>query len=159
MKPTATLCRGFISKSAPREIIPWGWWRGTRGYLGEITPKQLKSGGYPQNRMGDYIGQWGLEKEWQEELGGKKGGRFLEVNALGQEVRLVNTKESVAGNNLVTTLDWKLQKVAQESLQGRSGAVVVLKPATGEVLAMASSPTFDPSPLTEGFQPRNGTLC
>ena len=115
------------------------------GYLGEITPKQLKSGGYPQNRMGDYIGQWGLEKEWQEELGGKKGGRFLEVNALGQEVRLVNTKESVAGNNLVTTLDWKLQKVAQESLQGRSGAVVVLKPATGEVLAMASSPTFDPS--------------
>ena len=115
------------------------------GYLGEITPKQLKSGGYPQNRMGDYIGQWGLEKEWQEELGGRKGGRFLEVNALGQEVRLVNTKESVAGNNLVTTLDWKLQKVAQESLQGRSGAVVVLKPATGEVLAMASSPTFDPS--------------
>ncbi len=115
------------------------------GYLGEITPKQLKSGGYPQNRMGDYIGQWGLEKEWQEELGGKKGGRFLEVNALGQEVRLINTKESVAGNNLVTTLDWKLQKVAQESLQGRSGAVVVLKPATGEVLAMASSPTFDPS--------------
>jgi len=115
------------------------------GYLGEITPKQLKSGLYPQNRMGDYLGQWGLEKEWQEELGGRKGGRFLEVNALGQEVRLVNTKESVAGNNLVTTLDWKLQKVAQESLQGRSGAVVVLKPATGEVLAMASSPTFDPS--------------
>jgi penicillin-binding protein 2 len=115
------------------------------GYLGEITLKQLKGGLYPQNRMGDYIGQWGLEKEWQEELGGRKGGRFLEVNALGQEVRLVNTKESVAGNNLVTTLDWKLQKVAQESLQGRSGAVVVLKPATGEVLAMASSPTFDPS--------------
>jgi len=115
------------------------------GYLGEITPKQLKSGGFPQNRMGDYIGQWGLEKEWQEELGGRKGGRFLEVNALGQEVRLINTKESVAGNNLVTTLDWKLQKVAQDSLQGRSGAVVVLKPATGEVLAMASSPTFDPS--------------
>jgi penicillin-binding protein 2 len=115
------------------------------GYLGEITQKQLKSGQYPSNRMGDTIGQWGLEKEWQGELGGKKGGRYLEVDASGQEVSLLGIKESMAGNNLVTTLDWRIQKVAQESLQGRAGAVVVLKPATGEVLAMASSPAFDPS--------------
>jgi penicillin-binding protein 2 len=117
------------------------------GYLGEITQKQLKSGQYPANRMGDTIGQWGLEKEWQAELGGKKGGRYLEVDATGQEVSLLKVKESVAGNNLVTTLDWRIQRAAQESLQGKAGAVVVLKPATGEVLAMASSPVFDPSSM------------
>jgi penicillin-binding protein 2 len=115
------------------------------GYLGEITQRQLKSGQYPSNRMGDTIGQWGLEKEWQAELGGKKGGRYLEVDASGQEVSLLGIKESVAGNNLVTTLDWRIQKAAQEALQGKAGAVVVLNPATGEVLAMSSSPAFDPS--------------
>jgi penicillin-binding protein 2 len=115
------------------------------GYLGEITPKQLKSGLYPENRLGDFIGQWGLEKQWQAELGGKKGGRFLEVDVQGQEIQELGLRESIAGNNLVTTLDWDLQKVAQEAMSKKAGAVVVLNPATGEVLAMNSSPAFDPS--------------
>jgi len=118
------------------------------GYQGEITQKQLKSGQYPENRMGDFIGQWGLEKEWQTELGGKKGGRFLEVDALGQEIQLLSVKESIAGNNLETTLDWNIQKVAQNALEGKRGAVVVLKPTSGEILAMCSSPAFDPSSFT-----------
>jgi penicillin-binding protein 2 len=118
------------------------------GYLGEITPKQLKSNQYPDNRMGDFIGQWGLEKEWEAELGGKKGGRFLEVDAIGQEVQVLGTRESISGNNLVTTLDWNIQKTAQEALKGKAGAVVVLNPMTGEVLAMHSSPDFDPSSFT-----------
>jgi penicillin-binding protein 2 len=115
------------------------------GYLGEITPKQIKSGQFPENRMGDLIGQWGLEKEWQIELGGKKGGRFLEVDAVGREIQVLGVRDSTAGNNLVTTLDWDLQRTAQEALQGRAGAVVVLNPENGEVLAMTSSPAFDPS--------------
>ena len=119
------------------------------GYLGEITAKQLKSSLYPDNRMGDYIGQWGLEKEWQAELGGKKGGRFLEVDAIGQEIQELGTRESISGNNLVTTLDWTLQKTAQDALKGKSGAVVVLNPTTGEVLAMYSSPDFNPSSFTQ----------
>ncbi len=118
------------------------------GYLGEITSKQLKSGHYPENRMGDFIGQWGLEKEWQAELGGKKGGRFMEVDAIGQEIQLLGTRESVSGNNLVTTLDWNIQKTVQEAFKGKSGAVAVMNPATGEILAMHSSPDFDPSSFT-----------
>jgi penicillin-binding protein 2 len=118
------------------------------GYLGEITQKQLKSGHFPENKMGDFIGQWGLESEWQEVLGGKKGGRFLEVDATGQEVQMLSLQEPVSGNNLETTLDWNIQKVAQESFHGKRGAVVVLKPDTGEVLAMVSSPAFDPSSFT-----------
>ncbi|MEW6185397.1 MAG: penicillin-binding protein 2 [Thermodesulfobacteriota bacterium] len=118
------------------------------GYLGEITPKQIKSGRYPENRMGDLIGQWGLEKEWQTELGGKKGGRFLEVDARGREIQVLGIRDSAAGNNLVTTLDWDLQRTAQEAIQGRPGAIVVLNPETGEVLAMTSSPAFDPSSFT-----------
>lgn len=127
------------------------------GYLGEITPKQLKGGQYPENRMGDFIGQWGLEKEWQAELGGKKGGRYLEVDVQGQEIQELSHQESLSGNNLVTTLDWNLQKVAQEALDKKSGAVVVLKPATGEVLAMSSSPAFDPSSFTRKLPAREWT--
>ena len=115
------------------------------GYLSEITPKQIKSGLFPQRRMGDFIGQWGLEYQWQSDLGGVKGGRYLEVDALGDEIRPLYYKESVAGNNLITTLDWKLQQVAQEALKGKTGAVVALKPTTGEVLALVSTPTFDPT--------------
>lgn len=118
------------------------------GYLGEITPEQLKSGKYPECRLGDYIGQWGLEKEYQKDLGGIKGGRYLEVDARGREVQVLGVQEPTAGNNLVTTLDWDLQKTAQEALQGRAGAVVALDPRSGEVLAMASSPAFDPSTFT-----------
>ncbi|MBA4392237.1 MAG: penicillin-binding protein 2 [Desulfobacca sp.] len=124
------------------------------GYLGEITPKQIKSGQYIENRMGDFIGQWGLEKEWQADLGGKKGGRFLEVDVQGQEIQELGFQESVPGNNLVTTLDWNLQKVAQEAFGQKPGAVVVLKPATGEILAMYSSPAFDPSSFTRKLSAR-----
>ena len=115
------------------------------GYLSEISSKQLKSGQYPQQRMGDMIGQWGLELLWQPDLGGIKGGRYLEVDALGQEIRPLYLKDSVAGNNLLTTLDWKLQQAAQEALKNKAGAVVALKPNTGEVLALASAPQFDPT--------------
>lgn len=124
------------------------------GYLGEITSKQLKGGQYPENRMGDFIGQWGLEKDWQHQLGGKKGGRYLEVDALGQEIQELGIKEATAGNNLVTTLDWKIQQVAQEAMKGKAGAVVVLDPSSGEVLAMNSSPGFDPSSFTRKLSSR-----
>jgi penicillin-binding protein 2 len=115
------------------------------GYLGEITQKQLKSSQFPNNKIGDLIGQWGLEKEWQDVLGGKKGGRIMEVDAAGQEIQLLNIQEPTAGINLETTLDWTVQKAAQEAFAGKKGAVVVLSPDTGEVLAMYSSPAFDPS--------------
>ena len=124
------------------------------GYLGEITSKQLKSNLYPENRMGDFIGQWGLEKEYQAELGGKKGGRFLEVDAIGQEVQVLGTRESISGNNLMTTLDWTIQKTVQEALKGKAGAVAVLNPTSGEILAMHSSPDFDPSTFTRKLSSR-----
>ena len=124
------------------------------GYLGEITLKQIKSGQFSENKMGDFIGQWGLEKQWQTDLGGKKGGRFIEVNVVGREIQELGFRDSIPGNNLVTTLDWDLQKVAQEALSKKPGAVVVLKPTTGEILAMYSSPAFDPSSFTRKLSPR-----
>jgi penicillin-binding protein 2 len=143
------LIPGIYIEVSPQRNYPFGPVAShVTGYLGEITPKQLKSNRYPENRMGDFIGQWGLEKEWQTDLGGKKGGRFLEVDAIGQEVQVLGTRESISGNNLVTTLDWHIQKTVQEALKGRAGAAVVLNPTTGEILAMHSSPDFDPSAFT-----------
>jgi penicillin-binding protein 2 len=140
------LIPGVYIQISPRRNYPLGQVAPhVIGYLGEITQKQLKSGQFPANKMGDLIGQWGLEKEWQEVLGGKKGGRIMEVDATGQEIQMLNIQEPIAGINLETTLDWTVQKAAQDSFEGKKGAVVVLKPDTGEVLGMYSSPGFDPS--------------
>ncbi|MBI5582989.1 MAG: penicillin-binding protein 2 [Deltaproteobacteria bacterium] len=140
------MLQGIYIEVSPQRDYPLGVVAPhTIGYLSEITQKQLKSGQYPQQRLGDMIGQWGLELQWQIDLGGIKGGRYLEVDALGQEIRPLYAKDSAAGNNIITTLDWKLQQAAQEGLKNRAGAVVALKPATGEILALASTPHFDPT--------------
>jgi penicillin-binding protein 2 len=140
------LIPGVYIQISPRRNYPLGLVAPhVIGYLGEITQKQLKGGQFPANKMGDLIGQWGLEKEWQEVLGGKNGGRIMEVDATGQEVQMLSIQDPIAGMNLETTLDWTVQKAAQEAFEGKKGAVVVLKPDTGEVLGMVSSPAFDPS--------------
>jgi penicillin-binding protein 2 len=140
------LIPGVYIQISPRRNYPLGQVAPhVIGYLGEITQKQLKGGQFPANKMGDLIGQWGLEKEWQEVLGGKKGGRIMEVDATGQEIQLLNIQDPIAGINLETTLDWTVQKAAQEAFHGKKGAVAVLRPDTGEVLGMYSAPGFDPS--------------
>ncbi len=117
------------------------------GYVGDITPEELQTlynQGYTANSV---IGKSGVEYQYDSVLRGKDGREFRTVDAHGRKIN-IDSKEDVApvaGSNLVLTLDRRIQHLAQDALGPRSGAVVVLKPSTGEVLAMVSYPTYDPN--------------
>lgn len=121
------------------------------GYLGEISDRQLKSGRYPDSKPGDLIGQFGVERLWQKELQGIRGGEQVEVDAAGRRLAVLSRKPPIAGENLALTLDKNLQLLAEKALSGKKGAIVALNPMNGEILAMASAPSFDPNIFIEGL--------
>ncbi|SDE95271.1 penicillin-binding protein 2 [Sporomusa acidovorans] len=136
------------------------------GYVGNISQEEYaarKDQGYHPN---DLIGKDGLEQQWETVLRGIEGGRQLEVNAVGEDVRPLGNQPAVPGHALVLTLDANLQKAAEEALhtqvaasrtlgqQAKGGAVVVLDVKTGGLLVMASAPGFDPNQFASGIGSR-----
>ncbi len=121
------------------------------GYLSEISPAELKSGSYPDCRSGDLIGKFGAEKMYENALRGKRGGRQVEVNANGLVVRVLKTVEAEPGHNVYLTIDQKLQHRTEALLDGVVGAAVAIEPATGKILTLASSPTFDQNSFVGGI--------
>jgi penicillin-binding protein 2 len=113
------------------------------GYLSEISPTELKSGSYPDCRSGDLIGKFGAEKGYENLLRGKRGGRQVEVNANGLVMRILKTVEAEPGHNVYLTIDQRLQHRAETLLEDVVGAAVAIEPDTGQILALASSPSFD----------------
>jgi penicillin-binding protein 2 len=122
------------------------------GYVGEISAEELRCKPYEECKGGDFIGKFGIEKSFETILRGKRGGRQVEVNATGQVVRVLETVDAQAGHNLTLTIDHKLQSSAEALLQDKAGAVVAMDPNNGEILAMASSPTFDPNWFVVGMR-------
>jgi penicillin-binding protein 2 len=125
------------------------------GYIGEINEEQLKDAREHGYRMGDYIGQSGIEKLYERALRGVKGAREVEVDALGRELQLVQEREPGPGMNLVLTLDLGLQQLVEEEMAGQAGAVVVMDPRNGEILAMVSRPSYDPNLFVTGISVSN----
>jgi penicillin-binding protein 2 len=121
------------------------------GYLGEINAEELQGASYAECKSGDYIGRFGVEKTYEQVLRGKRGGRQVEVNATGQVVRVLNTVKAQAGRNIVLTIDHELQLTTERLLEGKVGAAVGIDPRSGEVLAMASNPSFDPNIFVRGL--------
>ncbi|MEE8430815.1 MAG: penicillin-binding protein 2 [Candidatus Desulfatibia sp.] len=121
------------------------------GYLSEINADELKSGKYPGTKRGDFIGKFGVEKAFESFLRGKRGGRQVEVNATGQVVEVLKTVDAQPGHNIYLTIDQMLQKRTEALLKGRAGAALAMDPATGHVLAMASSPSFDQNDFVGGM--------
>ncbi len=121
------------------------------GYLSEISPGELKSRRYSECKRGDFIGKFGVEKAFEQYLRGKGGGRQIEVNATGQVVSVLKTIDPQPGHNIYLTIDQNLQKKAEELLKGLAGAVVAMEPATGQILALASSPSFDQNDFVSGM--------
>jgi penicillin-binding protein 2 len=109
------------------------------GYVREANEEQLRQGRY---RRGDMVGQTGLERLLDEHLRGRDGGQSIEVDAMGRPVRLVQQMEPHPGAQVVTTIDRRVQEAAEQALEGRAGAIVVMDPRNGDVLAMASAPAF-----------------
>jgi len=115
------------------------------GYTGEISESELDDPAYAKYNQGQIIGKTGIEKEYNDILMGVDGERQSVVDNRGREREVLGIKDAKPGQNLQLTIDLDLQAVAELTLQGRRGAVVALDPRTGEVLAMASQPSFDPN--------------
>ena len=120
------------------------------GYVGEIALKQLEKAQYSEIKSGTIIGQFGIEKTYDDILQGVPGTKRIEVDALGHERQVVKEVFPQQGNDIFLTLDLKLQKAAETALAGRPGAIVALDPRNGEVLAMVSHPAFDPNLISKG---------
>lgn len=135
------------------------------GYTGAISEGQFKeSDEYAGYELGDTVGKTGAERQFERVLQGDKGWRRIEVNASGKPQGVVDEQAPRPGNDIRLTIDIEVQRVAEEQLadaiaearrQGyssaKAGAVVVLDLTTGEVIAMASAPTYDPSAFLGGI--------
>ncbi len=114
------------------------------GYLGEVDENELRQSTDSPYRMGALIGKYGVEYRWENDLRGVDGGRQIEVDALGREVRPLGVVEPFPGNNLFLTIDLDLQKRAEEAYKDKNGALIAMDPKTGHILAMVSKPSFEP---------------
>ena len=125
------------------------------GYIGRINERDLDRiaarDAAANYRGTEHIGKVGLEQSYEEELHGITGFEEVEVDAGGRAVRQLRRTPPISGNNLVLTLDRGLQRVAENAFDGRRGALVAIDPATGGVLALVSSPTFDPNLFVDGI--------
>ena len=115
------------------------------GYTGELDGKQLKQKKSQGYRLGDVIGKMGIESAYETQLRGEWGGLKLGVNGAGRVVSFLGEKAAESGENLTLTIDAEVQRAAEAALGTRKGAIVVLNPNTGAVIAMASYPSFDPN--------------
>jgi penicillin-binding protein 2 len=115
------------------------------GYLGQVTENDLKKPELKQYRAGDQIGKAGLERMYDSILRGQDGYRLVLVDNHQREVQKLGEEKAIAGNDLHTTLDLDLQRAAEEAMKDHVGAVIALDPTTGEVLVLASKPSFDPT--------------
>jgi penicillin-binding protein 2 len=113
--------------------------------VGEVSEPELNTAEFIDYEPGDIIGKQGLERQYNRQLMGVDGRRQVLVDKLGNPRRVLGEKPAVPGRNLQLTIDLDLQVVAELALEGRRGAIVALDPRNGEVLAMVSSPAYDPN--------------
>jgi penicillin-binding protein 2 len=132
---------GVITEVEPQRVYPTSRFAAhLLGYVREASDEQLKQGRY---RRGDMVGQSGLERLLDEHLRGQDGGERIEVDAMGRPVRRVQQTEPHAGAQVITTIDRGIQEAAERAMDGHAGAVVVMDPRSGDVLAMVSTPAFE----------------
>lgn len=139
------------------------------GYVSEISETELekrKADGY---KTGDIVGKFGLEKVYDKEIRGAAGGGQVEVDVNGRAVQVLGKKEAIPGNNLVMTIDYRIQKAAEKAIDehliflqtklgnpnAKAAAAVVMNPRTGEILAMVSRPAFNPNLFNGGISSKD----
>ncbi len=119
------------------------------GYVGEASDKFIEKN--PYYAPGDYVGISGIESSFEEDLRGKKGVNYIMVDVLGRTKGELYEGQydtaAVSGRDLTLSLDIDLQAYGEKLMQGKTGSIVAIRPQTGEILAMVSAPTYDPSLL------------
>ncbi len=113
------------------------------GYVGRIDERDLRQVDANAYRGRSHIGKIGIERSYEDLLRGRVGYEHVETDVRGRKLQVLERRDPVPGQNLFLTIDIRLQKAAEEMLEGHKGAVVAIEPSTGFVLAMASAPRFD----------------
>ena len=121
------------------------------GYVGRINDKELKEIDKDLYAGTNLIGKIGVEKSYEDLLHGVPGNESVEADAHGNVLRNLGRKDPVRGNDLYLSIDYGLQVVATEQLVGHRGAIVAMNPRTGEILALVSSPSFNPNLFVTGI--------
>jgi penicillin-binding protein 2 len=124
------------------------------GYVGLIDRSKitkLKNYGY---KISDIVGYSGVEEYYDAYLRGEDGGIQVEVDNRGRQLRVLGVRPSIKGKNMTLTIDARIQQAAADLLENNRGAIVVMHPETGEVLALVSSPSFDPNHFTIEHSPK-----
>jgi penicillin-binding protein 2 len=119
------------------------------GYVGEVSKKDLR--GDKEYRPGDRIGKTGAEQVWESNLRGASGAQQVEVDARGRRLRVLSEAGGERGASLYLTIDKRLQAFAEQLLDGKEGSIIAMRPKTGEILAMASAPGYDPNQFAGGI--------
>lgn len=122
------------------------------GYVGAASEEQLAREEFQGLPLGSVIGQYGVERIYERTLRGRAGRKLIEVDALGHEKRMISVDKPQVGNDVYLTIDFRLQKLAEDLLGEEAGAIVALDPQTGDILALASRPSFDPNALSRGLR-------
>ncbi len=142
----------LILQTEPKRFYPFGTLAAhVIGYIQELSLQDIKNGLFEEKRLGNLVGRSGVEREYESVLTGRDGQSVETVDSLGRGMGEVSRREPEKGKDLTLTLDFALQKKAEELLEGKEGVVIVLDPRTGEILALASYPTFDPNKFINRF--------
>ncbi|MCW8860197.1 MAG: penicillin-binding protein 2 [Deltaproteobacteria bacterium] len=144
---------GVLTEVRPiRDYLDQGSSAHLVGYLGEITEKELGGTKFTEYRAGDFVGKTALERTYEPYLRGNKGKRLVEVDVQGKLLRQLQVESPRPGNKIYLTIDRELQRATDEVFGDESGAAVALDVRTGEILAMASRPTFNPAMFAKGIE-------
>jgi penicillin-binding protein 2 len=145
---------GLVVEQVPTRHYPGATFGAhTLGYVGEVTDVQLSLAHFDGLSSGDIVGHAGIEYAYNDRLMGTEGGRHVIVNSIGREIETVREVAPVEGAQLELTIDYDLQRAAEEGFQaaGFDGAAVVLDPRSGAVLALVSRPAYDPNAFASGI--------
>ncbi len=141
----------MIQVTQARDYLLRGLFAHSIGYMGEISPRELQRPPRRDYRIGDWIGKVGIEKHWEAELRGKKGGLQVEADARGRQISLIKRKEPLPGKNLVLSLERRLQQRARQAFGDATGVAVAADPRDGEILCYLNLPSFDPNSFVGGI--------
>lgn len=143
---------GVSIQIEPKRNYPYGKaFAHLLGYVSEISGEELKNKEYKHYSPGDFIGKNGLERAYEEYLRGIDGAKRVEVDAIGREVRTLDSVEPLAGHSLYLNIDTDMQVLVEKALEGKRGGVIALDPKTGNVIVLVSRPAFDPNKFTAGL--------
>jgi penicillin-binding protein 2 len=144
----------LVVETEPQRYYPQGTLAAhVLGYLQEQTPEEIRARPERKIRVGEMVGKTGVERQYDDILRGEDGAVYEVVDSLGRVQGEKAHSNPIQGQDVLLTIDQRLQAEAEKALEGREGVIIALDAGTGGILALASSPTYDPNRFITRFTP------